>query len=82
MASETCALDLIDADFEEIQPGELIDIHKDGFIRSHQINESTRKAFCSFEPIYFARPDSKVFGTDIYSLRKNMGKVLAREISC
>ena len=80
VASETCALDLIDADFErEIQPGELIEIHKDGFIRSHQINESTRKAFCSFEPIYFARPDSKVFGTDIYSLRKNMGKVLARE---
>ena len=80
IASETCALDLIDAEFErEVAPGEVIEIHNDGFIKSHIAVESQRKAFCSFEPIYFARPDSQIFNEEIYSLRKRMGAILARE---
>jgi amidophosphoribosyltransferase len=80
VASETCALELIDAEFErEIAPGEIVEIFQDGFIRSYFPYQSPRKAFCSFEPIYFARPDSKIFGEEIYNLRKKIGATLARE---
>lgn len=80
VASETCALDLIDASFErEVAPGEIVEIYQDGFIRSYFPVEKVKKAFCSFEPIYFARPDSQIFGEEIYSLRKRMGACLARE---
>ncbi|MFW7378266.1 MAG: amidophosphoribosyltransferase [Oligoflexus sp.] len=80
IASETCALELIEAEFErEISPGEIVEIYRDGFVRSHFPIPSKRKAFCSFEPIYFARPDSQIFNEEIYSLRKRMGAELARE---
>ncbi len=80
VASETCALELIDADIErEISPGEIVEIFPDGFAKSYFPIHSDRKAFCSFEPIYFARPDSKIFGEEIYNLRKRMGSILARE---
>lgn len=79
VASETCALDLIDADYiREVEPGEVIEISKDGMKSFFPVAKKTT-AFCSFEPIYFARPDSKVFGEVIYSMRKKMGTVLARE---
>ncbi|RYZ59053.1 MAG: amidophosphoribosyltransferase, partial [Proteobacteria bacterium] len=80
VASESCALELLDADFErEILPGEIIEIFPDGLVKSHHPFPDARKGFCSFEPVYFARPDSKVFGEEIYNLRKRMGQVLARE---
>ncbi len=80
VASETCALDLIDADFErEVAPGEILEIHNDGNVKSYFPVESQSKAFCSFEPIYFARPDSQIFNEEIYFLRKRMGAILARE---
>jgi amidophosphoribosyltransferase len=80
VASETCALELIDADIErEIAPGEIVEIFPDGFAKSYFPIQSPRKAFCSFEPIYFARPDSQIFGEEIYNLRKKMGAILARE---
>jgi amidophosphoribosyltransferase len=80
VASETCALELIDADIErEIAPGEIVEIFPDGFARSYFPVQNPRKAFCSFEPIYFARPDSQIFGEEIYNLRKKMGAILARE---
>ncbi|SME90795.1 amidophosphoribosyltransferase [Pseudobacteriovorax antillogorgiicola] len=80
VVSETCALDLIDAEFErEIAPGEVVEIHNDGSVKSYFPVESSRKAFCSFEPIYFARPDSQIFNEEIYELRKKMGAILARE---
>lgn len=79
VASETCALDLIDAEFiREVEPGEVIQITKDG-VKSHFPVPKKPTAFCSFEPIYFARPDSMVFGDVIYALRKKMGTVLAQE---
>lgn len=80
VASESCALELLDADFErEINPGEIIEIFPDGLVKSHYPFPNARKGFCSFEPVYFARPDSQVFGEEIYNLRKRMGQVLARE---
>lgn len=78
--SETCALNLIGAEFErEVLPGEIIEVFPDGFIKSHSLLEQKKPGFCSFEPIYFARPDSRVFGRQIYDLRKMMGTVLAEE---
>lgn len=80
VVSETCALDLLGAEFErEVLPGEIVEIHRNGVIKSHFPFPEKRKGFCSFEPIYFARPDSQIFGKEIYSLRKRMGAELARE---
>jgi amidophosphoribosyltransferase len=79
VVSETCALDLIDGEFvREVQPGEVVEITPQE-IKSHFPTERRQSAFCSFEPIYFARPDSVVFGHLVYDQRKKMGQVLARE---
>ena len=78
LASETCALDHIGAQFvREIEPGEIVTIDGNG-VRSTRI-ESERKALCIFEYIYFARPDSVLNGKLIYSTRENMGAILSRE---
>ena len=80
VASETCALELIEAEFiREIAPGEVVEIDRDGSFRTIYSEPAERKAFCSFEPIYFARPDSQVFHEEIYNLRKRMGAELAKE---
>lgn len=79
VASETCALDLIDAQFvREIEPGEVVEITRDGVHNYFPLPRQTT-AFCSFEPIYFARPDSKIFGEVIYNARRRMGTILAKE---
>ncbi|MBM4250988.1 MAG: amidophosphoribosyltransferase [Deltaproteobacteria bacterium] len=79
VASETCALDLMDATLiREIQPGEVVEITAEG-LTSHFPLPKRQTAFCSFEPIYFARPDSQIFGDEIYSLRRKMGRMLAEE---
>jgi amidophosphoribosyltransferase len=78
VSSETCALDLIGAQYiREVEPGELILINADG-LQSFKVFPATRKA-CIFELIYFARPDSEVFGREVYTVRKKMGRQLARE---
>lgn len=80
-ASETCALDLIEADIiREVEPGEVVAMTT-ASLKCYPAKPAAKKqsAFCSFEPIYFARPDSKVFEDDIYTLRKRMGAVLAEE---
>ena len=79
VASETCAFDLIGANYErEIEPGEIFIVDKEGE-RSFKFAESTRKAQCVFEHVYFSRPDSVVFGRNVYETRKELGKTLARE---
>jgi len=79
LVSETCALDLIEAEFiREIEPGEMVIINDDG-IRSIYPFEKEKPRPCIFEHIYFTRPDSFLFGTDVYSVRKKMGKKLAEE---
>jgi amidophosphoribosyltransferase len=79
LASETCALDIIGADFvRDIEAGELVIIDKDG-VRSMRPLASAPHKFCIFEYIYFARPDSSVEGRSVYEMRKNIGVELARE---
>ncbi|HNU71910.1 MAG TPA: amidophosphoribosyltransferase [Thermodesulfobacteriota bacterium] len=78
ISSETCALDLIGATYvREVEPGELILINQDGMHSLRMPSESKRS--CVFELIYFSRPDSQVFGREVYRVRKEMGKQLARE---
>jgi amidophosphoribosyltransferase len=81
LASETCALDLIQAEYvRDIEPGEIIVINRDG-IRSVNPwkDTSQRHSLCVFEHVYFARPDSKISGRNIAQSRINMGRALARE---
>ncbi len=79
VASETCALDLIEAEFiREIEPGEMILVDKAGLHSFHPFPE-TKPSPCIFEHIYFARPDSTVFGRQVYQARKEFGRQLARE---
>lgn len=80
IASETCAFDLIGAKFErEIEPGEIFWIDEKG-IHSVQFAEaSPRQARCVFEYVYFARPDSLVFGQSVYEVRKKFGRELAKQ---
>jgi amidophosphoribosyltransferase len=78
IASESCALSHVGAQFiREIEPGEIVVVNKHG-VRSFT-EESTRKAICIFEYIYFARPDSIIQGKLLYPARQAMGKILARE---
>jgi amidophosphoribosyltransferase len=78
LSSETCALDLIHADFiREIEPGEVVVINDDG-IKSEWPFREERKAFCMFEYVYFARPDSQIGGRNVSKVRVAMGRELAR----
>lgn len=79
VASETCAFDLVGAQFiRDVEPGELLIFEKEGEEpKSMKIFEPTPK-HCIFEYVYFARPDSSVFGQSVYKTRKEMGKELAR----
>jgi len=79
LASETCALDIIGAEFvRDIAPGELIVITKDGIESYHPFAKQPNR-FCVFEYIYFSRPDSVVEGRNVYEQRKRTGVELARE---
>jgi amidophosphoribosyltransferase len=79
ITSETCALDLVEAEYvREVNPGEILIIDQHG-IRSIQSELSERKAQCIFELIYFSRPDSTVFGQNVYLFRKKQGELLAAE---
>lgn len=79
IASETCALDIIDAIYiREIDPGEFVVIDSNG-LRSQMIFSVGRKSMCVFELIYFARPDSYLYKKNMYEVRHRMGQELARE---
>jgi amidophosphoribosyltransferase len=79
VASETCAFDLIEAEFvREVEPGEILVIGPKG-TESIKPFPEVRHAHCVFEFIYFARPDSFIFGRNVYQVRKELGKQLARE---
>ncbi|RJF86888.1 amidophosphoribosyltransferase [Oleomonas cavernae] len=78
-ASETCALDIIGADFvRDVEAGEIVIVSDEG-IRSLKPFGSPKSRFCIFEHIYFARPDSIVDGRSVYDVRKHIGAELARE---
>jgi amidophosphoribosyltransferase len=79
LASETCALDILGADFvRDIEPGEVVVIDRDG-VRSLRPFAFEPRRFCLFEYVYFARPDSVVEGRGVYEVRKRIGAELARE---
>ncbi len=79
LSSESCALDLVEAEFiRELEPGEIVIINKDG-LKSIKTTISTCKSLCIFEFIYFARPDSTIFNKNVYQIRKAHGRRLAKE---
>jgi len=79
LASETCAFDLVEAEFvRELDPGEIVIISQDG-IKSIKTPHAAQRAFCIFEFIYFARPDSTFYGQNVYLTRKAHGRRLAEE---
>ncbi len=79
VASETCALDMIQASYiRDVEPGEIVILDKGG-ITSLRSPEEKNHAFCIFEYIYFSRPDSNIFTKSVYLTRKNLGRALAKE---
>jgi amidophosphoribosyltransferase len=79
IASETCALNIVGAEYvREIEPGEMVVIDENGLFSSQLFMESF-PSLCIFEFIYFARPDSLLYGKNLYEARKEMGRLLARE---
>ncbi|HUA04337.1 MAG TPA: amidophosphoribosyltransferase [Solirubrobacteraceae bacterium] len=79
VASESCAFDLIGAKYlREVLPGEVITLTEGG-VRTRMVSGAERRAFCVFEYIYFARPDSKMAGTVLQVARARMGEILWRE---
>jgi len=81
VASETCALELVGADYvREIEPGEIVRIDEEG-VTSKQIPDSAGvgQSSCAFEYVYFSRPDSKIFGQTVQNVRERLGRNLAKE---
>lgn len=79
-ASETCAFDLIGAEYlRDVEPGEVVWVDKNG-LQSYRFSaQPTSGALCVFEHIYFSRPDSHIFGDSCWEARKRLGQMLARE---
>jgi amidophosphoribosyltransferase len=79
LCSETCALDLIDAEYvREVEPGELVVVDREGVRSFHPFPREPHRQ-CIFEHVYFARPDSRVFGRNILASRLELGRRLAQE---
>lgn len=79
VASETCAFDLIDAEYvREVEPGEMVIVDRNG-LRSERPFEAKQAAVCAFEHVYFSRPDSIIFGRSVNQSRHMMGRRLALE---
>ena len=79
VASETCAFDLIDAEYiREIEPGEMVRISRSG-VESIKFAPEKPHQFCIFEHVYFSRPDSVIFGRPVNQSRERLGRLLAKE---
>ncbi|WP_210367246.1 amidophosphoribosyltransferase [Bacillus sp. REN3] len=79
VASETCAFDIVGAEFvRDILPGELLIVNEDG-LHSEMYSMNSGTAICTMEYIYFSRPDSNIHGINVHTARKNLGKQLAKE---
>jgi len=80
LASESVAFDLIQAEFvRDVEPGEIIFIDRQGRVTSHYPFAKVPRASCIFEHVYFARPDSKIYGYNVYTMRRRLGYQLALE---
>lgn len=83
VASESCALDIIGAELvRDVEPGEILVIDRRGIISRKLPKEAQRHHHCSFEYVYFARPDSVIDGRSVYSARKRLGSCLAKGCGC
>lgn len=83
IASESCALDIIGAELvRDVEPGEILVIDRRGIISRKLPKEAQRHHHCSFEYVYFARPDSVIDGHSVYSARKRLGSCLAKSCGC
>jgi amidophosphoribosyltransferase len=81
LASETCALDLVEATYvRDLEPGEILIIDDNGCKSLHPFPK-VRPSYCIFEFVYFARPDSNIFGQNVYLCRKRLGQLMAAENS-
>ena len=79
MASESCALDQIGATYLfDVEPGQLVSISAEGLHKEYYTDKRSQ-AICSMEFIYFARPDSNIYGVNVHTARKNSGRILAQE---
>ena len=79
IASESCALDIIGAEYvRSLEPGEMLTVDSGG-IHSQRLAAAARRAFCIFEYVYFSRPDSWVYGQKVDKIRRGFGRRLARE---
>ena len=79
LSSETCAFDIVRAEFiRDIEPGEIVVINDEGYTIEHY-TDHVQQAVCSMEFIYFARPDSNIYGINVHAARKRMGSRLAKE---
>jgi amidophosphoribosyltransferase len=80
LSSETCALDLVHAKFvREVEPGEIVVINEHGIRSIQAFPEQEKRAFCMFEFVYFSRPDSNLANRNVYRVRVELGRQLARE---
>ncbi|GAA0345086.1 amidophosphoribosyltransferase [Bacillus carboniphilus] len=80
VASETCAFDVVGAEFiRDVEPGELLIIDDEG-IHSEFYSHASNQAICTMEYVYFSRPDSNIHGVNVHTARKNLGKRLAMEV--
>jgi amidophosphoribosyltransferase len=80
LSSETVVFDQIHAEFiRDVEPGEIVIINEKGLVSIQAFPAHQRRAFCIFEYVYFARPDSVLGGRSVYEVRKEMGRQLARE---
>ena len=80
LSSETCALDLIQAEFvRDVEPGEIVIIDDNGLRSIQAFPEQEKRSFCIFEYVYFARPVSNIADQNVYKVRVNMGREFARE---
>jgi len=80
LSSETCALDIVGAEFvREVEPGEMVIIHQGGRLESQRPFGQSKPRFCVFEYVYFSRPDSVIGGRGVYETRRLIGQELARE---
>jgi amidophosphoribosyltransferase len=80
VASETCALDAIDATFiREVEPGEIVRLDENGISSRRFAEPADERAHCVFEHVYFANPATRIFGQNVHMVREKMGRQLARE---
>lgn len=84
VASETCAFDIIGAEYiGDVEPGEILVIDQEGIdsgtLKSYHVTKTQRPHHCIFEYIYFSRPDSRIFGENVDKVRRKLGKLLAQQ---